>query len=64
MNQQLNVIRLPEALKKTGLAKSTLYKLISSGDFPKQIQLTARSVGFLENEIDAWIQSRVNQRTT
>lgn len=32
--------------------------MIASGDFPSQISLGARSVGFLNADIEAWIKSR------
>jgi predicted DNA-binding transcriptional regulator AlpA len=33
-------------------------KPISDGDFPQRIQLGANSVGWYEDEIDAWVASR------
>ncbi|HEY8097750.1 MAG TPA: AlpA family transcriptional regulator [Methylobacter sp.] len=57
--QSNNIIRLPQAIKKTGVSRGTIYNLIKSGDFPKQIQLSPRTMGFLEHEVDAWIAERV-----
>src|ERR1700722_13849540 len=54
-------LRLPSVKSKTGLGRSTIYSLISRGDFPKPIALGARAVGFLEHEIDAWVSARVEQ---
>ncbi len=43
----------------TGLSRSTIYALIASGNFPKQIKLTgARSVGWHEHAVIQWIESR------
>lgn len=53
------IIRLRRTIEKTGLSRSTIYSLIKAGDFPKQIHLSPRTMGFLESEIDAWIASRV-----
>jgi len=58
------IIRLPEAIKKTGLSRSTIYTLVKRGDFPKQITLTPRTMGFLESEVDQWLADRVSARTT
>jgi prophage regulatory protein len=55
------ILRLPSVKSKTGLGRSTIYVLISRGDFPKPISLGARAVGFLEHEIDAWVSARVEQ---
>ena len=53
------IIRLRQAILKTGLSRSTIYTLIKLGDFPKQIQLSPRTMGFLESEIDEWIAGRI-----
>jgi prophage regulatory protein len=56
------VLRLPEVLRKTGLSRSTIYAEIANGTFPKQISLSARAVGWLASEIDAWLHDRVRAR--
>ncbi len=53
------ILRLNATLAKTGLSRSVLYSKISKGEFPKQINLSERSIGFLESEIDGWIDERV-----
>jgi len=53
------ILRLNATLAKTGLSRSVLYSEISKGNFPKQISLSERSVGFLESEVDNWIDERV-----
>ena len=53
------ILRLNATLAKTGLSRSVLYSKISKGEFPKQINLSERSIGFLEDEIDGWIDERV-----
>ena len=54
-----NILKLKNVVSKVGLSRSTIYNQINSGDFPKQIRLGKRSVGFLESEIDDWIMKRV-----
>jgi predicted DNA-binding transcriptional regulator AlpA len=44
------IIRLSQAILKTGLSRSTIYTLIKLGDFPKQIQLSPRALKILETE--------------
>ena len=56
------ILRLPAVIKKTGLGRTTIYHLVKSGNFPQKIQLTSRTVGFYESEIDAWLESRAAQR--
>lgn len=55
------IIRLPEVMKTTGLARSTIYKKITEKTFPNQIPLGAKSVGWLETDIQNWIQEQIAQ---
>jgi prophage regulatory protein len=56
------ILRKRQVLETTGLANSTMYKYISEGRFPKPIHLGARSVGWLESEIQEWIDGKVRER--
>ena len=53
------IIRLPEVIKSTGLARSTIYKKISQKEFPESISLGVKSVGWLEGDIQKWIEDRI-----
>ncbi|WP_313512352.1 AlpA family transcriptional regulator [Pseudomonas sp.] len=58
----MRIIRLKDVIDSTGIARSTIYKLIGEGGFPKPVPLVGRSVGWLESEIQGWIKSRVAER--
>ena len=58
----MRVLRLKDVLSITGLGKTSIYKLIGLKRFPKPISLSLRSVGWLESEIQAWIQEKINAR--
>ncbi len=53
------ILKLPAVVERTGYSRSHIYTLEAQGLFPKKIKLGARSIGFLEHEIDEWIDSRV-----
>ena len=55
-------LRLPQVLDRTGLSRSTLYLRISEGTFPKQVSLGARSVAWIEAEVEDWISRRIDGR--
>jgi len=58
----MRVLKLKSVIEKTTLCHSTIYKLISEGDFPKPIDLTGRAVGWVDSEIDSWILMKVEER--
>ena len=51
------LIRLKEVQHRVGLGRSTIYKRMSEGRFPKARSLGPKCVVWVEAEIDAWIQS-------
>lgn len=51
------ILRLPQVLQRTGISRSAIYVKIKAGSFPAPISLGARAIGFLNTEIDAWIES-------
>lgn len=53
------LIRMPETMRRTGYGKAWLYKLISQNRFPQPIKLGARSIAFVESEVDDWINQRI-----
>src|SRR5262249_28971166 len=56
------IIRQPEVLRRTGLSRSSIYRLIANGEFPHQILLGASSVGWVEQEVSDWIMRRARMR--
>ncbi|HMM57268.1 MAG TPA: AlpA family transcriptional regulator [Rudaea sp.] len=55
----VRMLRLPEVIRKTALSRSQIYRLIDFGEFPKQVPLCERAVGWIEEEIDLWLQGRI-----
>ena len=53
--------RLYGVTARTGLSGSTIYHLMSKGEFPQQIKLGPRAVGWDDDEIEAWIQDRIKE---
>lgn len=57
MPQEL--LRLPEVIQRTGLARASIYAAIKRGEFPKSIQLGPRAVAWPSEDIGAWIAARI-----
>ncbi|KQB09808.1 helix-turn-helix transcriptional regulator [Vibrio metoecus] len=53
------IIRLPDVIKVTGLSRSTIYLRMSKGNFPQSISLGERAVGWLEADIEQWLDACV-----
>ena len=51
-----------EVMDCTGLARSTIYKYIDEGIFPKPVSLIGRSVAWVESEVQKWISERIEER--
>ena len=58
MAEPSRLLRLPAVLGRTGLGRSAMYALMSAGRFPQPLQIGARAVAWLEDEIEEWIKSR------
>jgi prophage regulatory protein len=56
------IIRLPVVETKTGLKHSAIYQKIAEEDFPRPVPLGSKAVGWLEAEVDEWIDRRVAER--
>jgi prophage regulatory protein len=67
------IIRLKQVIALTGLSRSTIYDRMNpkskryDASFPKSIKLGAAlqagAVGWIESEIQAWIQQCIAERT-
>ena len=58
------IIRLPEVKEKTGLSRSTIYLRMSQGRFPKSISLGERAIGWVEQDINQWLDDCINSDAT
>ncbi len=56
---RVTIVRRQQVQQRTGLSRSTIYLRIAQGTFPRAISLGARAVGWLESEIDEWVDTRV-----
>ena len=54
----MKFIRTEEVINKTGMSRTSIWRMEKDGEFPCRRQLGLRSVGWLETEIDEWIESR------
>ena len=55
----IRIVRLPAVQARTGLGRSTIYVRLAEGSFPRPVQLGARAVGWIEEEVDEWIRKQI-----
>ena len=58
----MKLLRLKAVMEATGLGRSSIYKFIAQGTFPKPVSLGGRNVGWVDHEIEEWIAERVADR--
>lgn len=56
------LLRLPAVIERTGLSRSSIYRAIAVGTFPKSVPLGEHAIGFLAADIDRWIAARIAVR--
>ena len=67
-------IRLPEVMSRTGYGRTSIYRKMEDGSFPKSLKLggppkdpnefVSRAVAWVEDEINHWIEDRIDERHT
>jgi prophage regulatory protein len=50
------ILRIKEVLVRTGLTRSTLYRKMSDGAFPRQLRIAARCAGWRQTDVEAWLR--------
>ena len=65
-------IRLNEVLSRTGYGRTSIYRKMEDGDFPKSVKLggppkdpnafDSRAIAWIEDEVDQWIESTIEER--
>lgn len=63
-SKAIRVLRKREAMTKLGMRESSFDDVRRKDrSFPTAIALGAKAIGFLEHELDAWIETRPRVRT-
>ena len=51
------LLRLHDVISRTGLGRSTIYRRLAEGSFPRPVGLGVRAIAWRETEINEWIDS-------
>jgi prophage regulatory protein len=58
----MKILKLPTVKERCGLSRSSIYAFAKEGKFPSPVKLSKRSVGWLESEINSWLEQRAELR--
>jgi len=56
MSEQL--LRRPEVERRIGLARSSIYRMMDAGEFPRPIRIGRRAVAWRVSDLDRWQAER------
>jgi predicted DNA-binding transcriptional regulator AlpA len=54
----MHILRTSDVTRLTGLSRTTLWRLERQGTFPRRIRLGLNSVGWREEEVQNWVETR------
>ena len=60
-SRPIRLLRLPQVIDATGLGKTTICALQAEGNFPMRVKITAHSVAWVEEEVQAWLTARIER---
>ncbi|MEZ9822737.1 helix-turn-helix transcriptional regulator [Shewanella sp. 10N.286.45.A1] len=58
-NRSDRFLRLRDVMEVTTLCRSSIYLLISAGDFPSNYAIMGKRKAWLESEVQAWLQTKI-----
>jgi prophage regulatory protein len=59
ITRELAILRLKNVKLRTGMSRSFIYAAMKRGEFPAKVALGARSVGWVEEEVEGYLRARV-----
>ena len=57
----IKLLRFPAVRERTGLSRSTIWRLERQGAFPQHHRISPNAVAWVEDDIASWIRSKVNE---
>jgi prophage regulatory protein len=64
VGNQIRFLRFPAVRARTGLSRSTIWRLEQEGAFPRHRRISRNAVAWVEDEITAWMLARIESTST
>lgn len=58
----MRFLRLSEVQERVGLGRTSIYKMMREGNFPKPVNTLGRNVAWLDSEVDEWMMDRIDEK--
>lgn len=59
-----NLLRLSDVKGRTRLSRTTIYRRVAAGTFPRPTPISAGLVAWYESDINAWVANPMEWRAT
>ena len=59
MKTEVKFLRLPQVKEVTTLSRSSIYRMVASGEFPKQISIGSNQVVWIKSQVDDWMNRQI-----
>ena len=62
INGDMRFMRIEAVLSMTTLSRSSLYTMMSTGDFPRPVEIGSSTRAWVEEEVREWMKGKVRER--
>lgn len=53
------ILRIGTVLEQTGLSRSTLYRKMEAGTFPRSLRISTRCAGWRQSAVNEWLRNPI-----
>lgn len=54
----MQFIRPRQVLEMIGVSRTTVWRMVQAGAFPRPVRITGRNCGFVLDNVEAWMKAR------
>lgn len=58
----MRLMNLKEVTERCTISRTQVWRLVRKGDFPQPVKLSDKRIAFVPEEVEAWIEERINSR--
>lgn len=55
----MRFLRINEVRERIGLGRTSIYKMVNEGTFPKPVRVLGKKVAWIDSEVDEWMMQRI-----